>query len=426
VKILVVGSGAREDALSWRLASSPSCSEIFAAPGNAGTATRGENWAISATDGKSLVTRARAEQIDLVVLGPETAIAAGVGDRFREAAIRTFGPNRSAGRLESSKIFAKRFLERHRIPTARGRVVRSLSNAERALADWSGACVVKADGLAAGKGVVVAADADEALAALRDWYGSSGVPGGGSDVLLEEKLEGREVSVFALGDGRTFEPFGAACDYKRAGDGDTGPNTGGMGAYSPPAGFPADLLEIVRERILDPVARGLAEDGERYYGVLYCGLMWTANGPAVIEFNVRFGDPETQVLVPRIRGDFARALADAADGRLDATVAPLDDAACAGVVLATPDYPRTATPLRDLPADLSLGADCVAFWGTSTRRGEVVDSPGGRVLTVTALGADLSAARERVYAAVGDLAERFGPGVLSYRSDIARLDRLPI
>jgi len=425
VKVLVVGNGAREDALSWRLASSPSCSAVFAAPGNAGTAARGENWPIAATDGKSLVARARDASIDLVVLGPETAIASGVGDRFREAGIRTFGPNRSAGRLESSKIFAKRFLERHRIPTARGRVVRSLANAERVLADWSGGCVVKADGLAAGKGVVVARDAAHGLAVLREWYGSGGVPGGGSDVLLEDQLEGRELSVFALGDGRTFEPFGAACDYKRAGDGDTGPNTGGMGAYSPPFGFPDGFLETVRERILDPVARGLAAEGERYLGVLYCGLMWTAEGPAVIEFNVRFGDPETQVLMPRVRGDFAQLLANAADGRLDPGVAWLGEESCAGVVLATPDYPRAATPLRDLPGNLELSGDCVAFWAGSTRRGEVVDSPGGRVVTVTALGPSLSAARERVYAAVGELAGRFGPGVLSYRSDIAKLAEVP-
>ena len=264
MKILVVGNGAREDALSWRLARSASCSALFAAPGNAGTASRGTNWGIPATDGKSLLARALEERIDLVVVGPETAIAAGVCDRFREARIPTFGPNRAAGRLESSKIFAKRFMERSGIPTAKARVVHSLANAEKALADWRGACVVKADGLAAGKGVVVAPDAQNALAVLREWYGPVGVPGGGSDVLLEEKLEGREVSVFAVGDGKRFVTIGAACDYKRAGDGDTGPNTGGMGAYSPPAGFPADLEDIVRERVLDRVAKGLA-CGERTF-----------------------------------------------------------------------------------------------------------------------------------------------------------------
>lgn len=423
MRILVVGNGAREDALSWRLAQSASCSAIFAAPGNAGTATRGENWPIAATDGKALLARAREERIDLVVLGPETAIAAGVGDRLREAKIPTFGPNRSVGRLESSKVFSKRFMERNRIPTARARVVHSLANAEKVLSDWRGGCVVKADGLAAGKGVVVAPDGASALAVLRDWYGAAGVPGGGSDVLLEERLEGREVSVFAIGDGKRFVPIGAACDYKRAGDGDTGPNTGGMGAYSPPAGFPDDLYERVRSLVLEPVARGLAADGERYVGVLYCGLMWTANGPYVIEFNVRFGDPETQVLLPRVRGDFARLLKSAADGALDESAATFDGASCVGVVLATSDYPRASTPLRDLSARVALGEGRVAFWGASSLRGDLVDASGGRVLTVTALGDDVAAARSNAYAAVDELAHRIGTGVsLSYRSDIAQLD----
>ncbi len=420
MRILIVGNGAREDALSWKLAQSPACDALFAAPGNAGTSSRGTNWPISATDGKSLLARAIEEKIDLVVLGPETAIAAGVGDRFREAKIATFGPNRAPGRLESSKIFAKRFMERHGIPTAKARVVHSLAHAEKGLADWRGACVVKADGLAGGKGVVVAPDAQSALAVLRDWYGSGGVPGGGSDVLLEEKLEGREISVFAIGDGKRFVPIGAACDYKRAGDGDTGPNTGGMGAYSPPAGFPGDLDDIVRERVLEPVARGLAADNERFVGVLYCGLMWTANGPSVIEFNVRFGDPETQVLMPRVRGDFAQFLKSAADGGLDETAATFDGDPCVGVVLATSDYPRSSTPLRDLGADVSLEAGRVAFWGASSVRGGVVDASGGRVLTVTAQGADHGEARRNAYAAVDVLARRMGSGVsLSYRSDIA-------
>jgi phosphoribosylamine--glycine ligase len=418
----VIGNGAREDALSWRLAQSPSCSAMFAAPGNAGTATRGSNWPIAATDGKALLARAREEAIDLVVLGPETAIAAGVGDRMREAKFATFGPNRSAGRLESSKVFSKRFMERHRIPTAKARVVRSLANAQKALAEWRGGCVVKADGLAAGKGVVVAPDAATALAVLRDWYGAAGVPGGGSDVLLEECLEGREVSVFAIGDGTRFVPIGAACDYKRAGDGDTGPNTGGMGAYSPPAGFPDDLHDVVRERVLEPVARGLAAEGERYVGVLYCGLMWTSNGPYVIEFNVRFGDPETQVLMPRVRGDFARSLKSAADGAFDEGAATFDGRTCVGVVLATSDYPRSSTPLRDLSPDVALADGRVAFWGASTQRQGVIDASGGRVLTVTALGDDVATARANAYAAVDELAHRIGAGVsLSYRRDIADL-----
>ncbi len=415
----MVGSGGREDALSWRLAESPACSAIFAAPGNAGTATRGENWPVTATDGKALLARVRDAKIDLVVLGPETAIAAGVGDRLREHGVAVFGPSRAVGRLESSKVYSKRFMERHGIPTARARVVHSPEAARGILSEWQGACVVKADGLAAGKGVVVCPDATSALAVLEDWYGVGGVPGGGADVLLEERLEGREVSVFAVGDGHRFVPLAGACDYKRAGDGDTGPNTGGMGAYSPPLGFPDDLDAIVQARILEPVLRGLAADRERYVGVLYCGLMWTASGPQVIEFNVRFGDPEAQVLMPRVCGDFAQLLKSAADGAVNKSLASLATDACVGIVLATHDYPRANTPLTGLPKNVELSAGKRVFWGTSKLRDGTVDAGGGRVLTVTALGPTLDLARTNAYAAVHELADRFGGSFrLSYRSDI--------
>jgi phosphoribosylamine---glycine ligase len=415
----VVGSGAREDALSWRIAQSPSCGAVFAAPGNAGTASRGENWDVAATDGKRLTQRAVEEGIDLVVLGPETTIAAGVGDRLREAGFAVFGPNRSGGRLESSKIFAKRFMERHGIPTARAAVVHSLEAANKALDEWMGAVVVKADGLAAGKGVVVAADAGDARVLLADWYGHNKIPGGGSDVLLEERLEGREVSVFALCDGRAIVPIGAACDYKRAGDADTGPNTGGMGAYSPPAGFPEDLDDRVRELILAPLLRGLLAEGEEYVGVLYCGLMWGTDGPRVIEFNARFGDPETQVLLPRIGGDFAQLLQSVAGGAMDLSLATFSQQRCVGVVLATQDYPRSNTALAGLNADVSLGDGCRAFWGASRRENGTVSTGGGRVLTVTALGDDLGEARTRAYASVKELAGRLGTNALTYRTDIA-------
>ncbi len=384
MRVLVVGNGAREDALSWRLAQSPSCEAVFAAPGNAGTASRGENWEIAATDGKALTERALAERIDLVVLGPETAIAAGVGDRLRDAGVAVFGPNRSGGRLESSKIFAKRFMERHGIPTARAVIVHSLDAAIKALEQRPGPVVVKADGLAAGKGVVVAPTIEAARVVLEDWYARGRVPGGGSDVLLEERLTGHEVSVFAFCDGRAIVPVGAARDYKRAGDGDTGPNTGGMGAYSPPSGLPNDLYDRIRESILAPVLRGLAVEGEPFVGVLYCGLMWTAGGPYVIEFNVRFGDPETQVLVPRISGDFALLLKSVAEGAMDLSLATVSHQHCVGVVLATSDYPRSNTPLHGLNADLSLPEGCHAFWGGSQLVDGRVNTGGGRVLTVTA------------------------------------------
>jgi phosphoribosylamine--glycine ligase len=420
MKVLVIGGGAREDALALRLAQSPSCERVFVAPGNAGTALRHENWQIAATNGKALVARALDAKVDLAVIGPETAIAAAVADKFREGGIATFGPGRSAGRLESSKIFAKRFMERYGIPTARARVVHSLVAGERALDDWRGGCVVKADGLAAGKGVIVADDAEQARVVLRSWFGGGGAPGGGESVLLEERLVGREVSVFAIGDGRRLVPFVSACDYKRAGDGDTGPNTGGMGAYSPPAGFPEEMHEIVRERILEPVARGLETENESYVGVLYCGLMWTAKGPVVIEFNARFGDPETQVLMPRVQGDFAQLLLSAAQGKLDETSVTLSADACVGVVLATANYPRSSTPVADLPADLGLKNGVTAFWGTSTLRDDgKVDSPGGRVLTISGLGPTLAKARANAYGAVLELKDTLGVGSrLTCRTDI--------
>ncbi len=423
MNVLVVGGGAREDALSWRLARSPSCGALFHAPGNAGTASRGTNWAdVAATDARGIVRRAQEHAIDLVVLGPETAIAAAVGDRCREAGIAVFGPNRSAGRLETSKSFAKRFMERHGVPTARFKVVHNADQARRALDGWRGGAVVKADGLASGKGVVVCDDATAARGVLEQWYAAQSIPGGGSDVVIEERLSGRELSVFAIGDGRVLTPFAAACDYKRAGDDDKGPNTGGMGAYSPPAGFPGDVLALVEERIIAPVLRGLRADGEEYRGVLYCGVMQTERGPYVIEFNARFGDPETQVLMPRADGDFAQYLASAARGALDASAVTWSSDACVGVVLATSRYPYENTSLSGLPADLGLGDESTAFWGPSTRENGAVSSPGGRVLTVTARGADVAQARERAYAAVGTLKERFPRGVpLAYRSDIARL-----
>ena len=422
MRILVVGGGAREDALSWRLAASPSCEALFHAPGNAGTLARGTNWPeVAATDARTLVRRALEESIDLVVLGPETAIAAGVGDKLREAGIAVFGPNRGAGRLETSKVYAKRFMERHGIPTARFKVVHNLDQVRRALDGWRGGAVVKADGLAAGKGVVVCDDGGGALAVLAEWYGKNAIPGGGSDVVIEERLSGREVSVFAVADGGTMIPVAAACDYKRAGDDDRGPNTGGMGAYSPPAGFSVDLLDVVRERVLAPVLRGLLAEGEPYRGVLYCGLMQTERGLFVIEFNARWGDPETQVLMPRVDGDFARYLASAANGALETGAATWSHDACAGVVLATSRYPYENTPVSGLPADLELGENVVAFWGTSKRENGTVSSPGGRVLTVTARAEDLAGARTRVYDAIAALKHRFPSGTpLAYRSDIAR------
>jgi phosphoribosylamine--glycine ligase len=422
VRILIVGGGAREDALSWRLARSPSCDALFHAPGNAGTAARGTNFSdVGATDARAILDRVRENAIDLVVIGPETSLAAGVADRLREGGLLVFGPNRSGARIESSKTFAKRFMERHAIPTARFAVVHNFEQSRKALASFHAGVVVKADGLAAGKGVVVCDDAAAATAVLHEWYAKQSVPGGGSDVVLEERMSGRELSVFAIADGRAMVPIAAACDYKRAGDDDRGPNTGGMGAYSPPAGFPDDALDIVRETIVAPTLRGLLAEGEEYRGVLYVGVMWTAGGPRVVEFNVRFGDPETQVLMPRIGGDFARYLASAAEGALELDAARFSSDACVGVTLATDRYPYENTKLTGLPAELRVPPDVAVFWGASTREGDRVSSPGGRVLTVTATGPTIEAARARAYEAIDGLKSQFPPGTpLAYRSDIAR------
>jgi phosphoribosylamine--glycine ligase len=297
--------------------------------------------------------------------------------------------------------------------------VRSYDAARQAVEEWDGPCVIKADGLAAGKGVVVTSNAASAAAVINDWYANNRIPGGGSELLLEERLEGREVSVFALCDGRAMIPFAAACDYKRAGDGDTGPNTGGMGAYSPPASFPPNYLDIVREQILAPTFRGLLAEGETYIGVLYCGLMWTSNGPYVIEYNARFGDPEAQVLMPRINGDFARLLATAAKGAVALDCITISSEACVGVTIATKDYPRTSTPLRGLNASFDLAPHAAVFWGNSTPRHGAVDVAGGRVLTVTATAPTIEAARTQAYDAVARVGAQIGSTELTYRSDIA-------
>lgn len=425
MRVLVVGNGAREDALSWRIGESPSCDALFAAPGNAGTATRGTNWDVPATDGRRLAERCRAERIDLAVLGPETAIAAGVGDCLRESGIVVFGPNRSAGRLESSKIFAKRFMQRHGVPTAEASVAHSYEGALRALDHHGSAVAIKADGLAAGKGVVVASRRDEARAILERWYGGERVPGGGNDVLIEERLEGRELSLFALCDGDRLTPLAAACDYKRAGDGDAGPNTGGMGAYSPPLGFPDDFETIVQERILEPTQEGLRDQGERYVGVLYCGLMWTHDGPYVIEFNARFGDPEAQVVLPRIAGDFGQLLFATASGTLDASVISLSCDACVGVVLASSGYPMHSTSLRGLAMPTTLPERCRIFWGHTTPNDGKVDAAGGRVMTVCASGSDVAIARERAYDCIRALSPQLGEFGLTYRTDIASIGGSP-
>jgi phosphoribosylamine--glycine ligase len=423
VNVLIVGSGAREHALAWKLKTSPHVARIFASPGNAGTAQLGTNWPhLAATAGREIAQAAKEAHIDLAVIGPEAALAAGVSDALRAAGIAVFGPSRAAARLESSKAFAKHFMERYGIPTARHRVVHDRKSAERALPHFSEGCVLKADGLAAGKGVVVCADDAEARAILSQWYDERKLPGGGTSVVMEERLTGHEASVMAVVDGAKIFALAGACDYKRAGDGDSGPNTGGMGAYSPAQDVLADgPMRRIHETVLKPALEGLRSEGLDYRGCLYAGLMITARGPMVLEFNARFGDPETQVMLPRLASDLYELLAAAANGELSDAVAPeFHGDACVGVVLTSDGYPQVSTRVEGLPRFTTSSDRVTAFWGGSTSDGERVDASGGRVLTVCALGADMTIARRDAYNAVERYVSTLPAGVrLRYRSDIA-------
>ncbi len=428
MKVLVVGSGAREHALAWKLKQPPSAVDIIAAPGNAGTALLGRNVALGVTAANELAQLAVKELVDLAVIGPEAALAAGVADALRRSGIATFGPDRAGARLETSKAFAKQFMRRYGIPTAAAREAHDLKQAQRALALFPNGAVLKADGLAAGKGVVVCAETAVAETVLRDWYAERNLPGGGSTIVIEEPLQGREVSVMALVDGKGYRILAAACDYKRAQDGDSGPNTGGMGAYSPAADVLDEMaLADIAKQIYEPAMEGLRREGIDYRGCLYAGLMLTQRGPSVLEFNARFGDPETQVVMPRLADDLGELLSAAATGRLDAVSTPrFSPDACVGVVLASPSYPQRSEPVAGLPI-VPLPDGAIAFWGGSALARGTVDAAGGRVATICALGADIASARLRAYEGVRSYVAGLRPEqALRYRSDIGERAAVPV
>ncbi len=405
MRVLVVGSGGREHALVWALEASPLVDALYAAPGNPGMAERATPVPIAATNVVGLVEWCRANAIDLAVVGPEAPLAAGLVDALTEVGIKAFGPSRAAARLESSKAFAKAFCARHGIPTAAFAVFEDRAAALAHVAAKGAPIVVKADGLAAGKGVVVATTVEEAQAAVTDLFGGT-MGEAGRRVVLEECLEGEEVSLFALCDGRTALALGTAQDHKRIGEGDTGPNTGGMGAYSPAPQLTPELEARAMDAIVRPTLAGMAAEGHPFTGFLYCGLMLTAAGPKLIEYNVRFGDPECQVVLPRLATDLGQLLLGAVDGVLEHMSVRWDDGACLGVVLANEGYPGepvTGDAIAGLEAAAARDGVQVFHAGTKADDGRIL-ATGGRVLCVSAMGADLAAARDRAYAAVDRIA----------------------
>jgi phosphoribosylamine---glycine ligase len=396
VRVLVVGSGGREHALAWKLAQAEGV-EVHAAPGNPGISALGPCHPVRAEDGEGLLALARELAVDLVLVGPEAPLVAGVADQLRQGGVAVFGPSAAAARIEGSKTFAKHVMRAAGVPTA------------EALSVARPPCVIKADGLAAGKGVFVCRTQEEVDAGVR------AAAALGEGFLIEELLQGKELSLFALVDGDRVLPLATARDYKRVGDDDTGPNTGGMGAHSPVPDSPD--AEDLAESILEPVVEQLARRGSPFIGLLYAGLMLTEDGPRVLEFNCRFGDPETQSVLPRLEGDFPAALAAAAEGDLGDVELSASDIAAVTVVLASGQYPErgdVGTRIAGLEAAEAEGA-LVFHAGTAVRDGELVTS-GGRILNVTAVGDSLEEARSRTYAAC----EHISFDGCRYRRDIAR------
>jgi phosphoribosylamine--glycine ligase len=418
-KVLVVGAGGREHALAWRLARDPSVTELLAAPGNPGIAREARCAPVAADDLDGLVELAEREDVDLTVVGPEAPLVAGLADRLSERGRVVFGPSAAAARLEGSKAWAKDLCQRHGIPAAGSRAARSMDEAVESLDAFGAPYVLKADGLAAGKGVVITEDRKEAVAALERALVEGAFGEAGSTVVVEEHLEGREVSAFALADGVDAVPMLFAQDFKRIGDDDTGPNTGGMGAYAPVPFVDASTAERIRTDVLERTVAAMAADGTPYRGVLYAGMMLTDAGPKVLEFNCRIGDPETQVVLPMLGSEPAALFLACAGGALAGAGVEIRPGACVTVVAASGGYPdrvRTGLEITGLEAADDVEGVTVFHSGTAERQGRVVTA-GGRVLSVSASGPSIAEARDRAYEAVGLISFEG----MQHRTDIAAL-----
>jgi phosphoribosylamine---glycine ligase len=401
MNILIIGGGGREHALAWKTAQSARVRKVYVAPGNAGTAREAkcENVAIAAEDVDGLLKFAQTNKIDLTIVGPEAPLVLGAVDRFRAAGLRCFGPVQAAAQLEGSKAFAKDFLARHKIPTAAYGNFTDVAAAEAFIRKMGAPIVVKADGLAAGKGVIIATSVEEASAAVRDMLAGNAFGEAGHRVVVEEFLQGEEASFIVMADGAHVLALATSQDHKRAGDGDTGPNTGGMGAYSPAPVVTPEIHARVMREVIEPTIRGMQAEGHPYTGFLYAGLMIDARGDIkVLEFNCRFGDPETQPVMLRLKSDFVTLIEAALDGRLDQVSAEWDARAALGVVMATGGYPGSynkgdvieGLPVTDAPDTRIFHA------GTALKDGKAVTS-GGRVLCVTALGGTVAEAQKHAY-----------------------------
>ena len=398
MKVLDIGNGAREHALTWKIAQSPRVRETYVSPGNAGTTTIAQNLNLSSTDIVALAKAAQDISIDLAVVGPEVTLASGIVDYFEQLNIPVFGPTKAAAQIESSKVFARKLMEKYAIPCPTGTAFSSYAEAREYVESHSMPLVIKADGLAAGKGVTIADSKEEALKALSSIMKDKIFGSAGDNVVIEECLTGKEVSLLAFTDGRTVVPLVPACDYKRVFDDDQGPNTGGMGSYSPPGFFDAELTKQVTETILEPAVMAMAEEGMAYKGVLYAGLMLDSDGQKVLEFNARFGDPETQVILPRLKTDLVDIILAIINDRLDEIRIEWSNDACVGVVMASGGYPgsyKTGFPVKGLN---KLDKEIAVFHaGTKQGKDSQVYTDGGRVLTVTATGRTMTEARDRVY-----------------------------
>ena len=422
MRILVIGSGGREHALVWKIAQSKSVDKIFCAPGNGGICQSAECLEIKAEDIARLLEFARKEKIDLTVVGPEMPLAAGIVDEFRNNRLKIFGPGKKASQLEASKVFSKELLARHKIPTADFKVFDNADEAKKYIEKRGLPCVVKADGLAAGKGVVVAKSVEEATQAVTLMMQDKIFGDAANKVIVEDCLEGEEASILVLTDSKEVIPLASAQDHKRIFDGDQGPNTGGMGAYSPAWVVTPGLLNQIRDKIIHPTIDGLIKEGIDYRGILYAGIMITRLGPKVLEFNVRFGDPETQAIIPRLQSDLVEIMLAVSEGSLSKVVKSgglnWDKRACVSVVCASEGYPGDYAKGKEIFGldEAAKIEDVVVFHAGTKKENNKIVTNGGRVLGVTGLGNTIKAAIDNTYKAVGKI---YFEG-MNYRKDIGK------